>query len=145
MKVRENMQEAVKVLKIQPVHWQSMHRHVKAQAPLEVCGLLAGKQNVVEAVLKVRNAEQSPVRFRMDPEEQLNALEWIEANGLELVGIYHSHPAGPEIASATDIAEAAYDVVHVIWSRPGRFWKARGFWIEAGEVTEVDIQIVNEK
>ena len=75
MKVRENMQEAVKVLKIQPVHWQSMHRHVKAQAPLEVCGLLAGKQNVVEAVLKVRNAEQSPVRFRMDPEEQLNALE----------------------------------------------------------------------
>jgi proteasome lid subunit RPN8/RPN11 len=81
----------------------------------------------------------------MDPEEQLNALEWIDANGLELVGIYHSHPAGPETASVTDIAEAAYEVVHVIWSRSGRKWKARGFWIEAGELTDVDIQIVNKK
>ena len=122
-----------------------MRRHVIAQVPLEACGLLAGKQDAVDAVLKVHNAEQSPVRFRMDPEEQLHALEWIDANGLELVGIYHSHPAGPETASATDIAEAAYEVVHVIWSCSGRFWKARGFWIEAGEVTEVDIQIVNRK
>ena len=122
-----------------------MRRHVIAQAPLEACGLLAGKQNAVEAVLKVRNAEQSPVRFHMDPQEQFNAFEWIEANGLELVGIYHSHPSGPETASVTDIAEAAYEAVHVIWSRSKQAWKARGFWIEAGEVTEVNIQIVNEQ
>ena len=122
-----------------------MRRHVVAQAPLEACGLLAGKQDAVEAVLRVRNAEQSPVRFRMDPEEQLHAFEWIEANGLELVGIYHSHPTGPETASATDIAEAAYQVVQVIWSRTRRSWKARGFWIEAGEFMEVSLQIVNKQ
>jgi len=133
----------LKVLEIQSAHWQLMRRHVIAQAPLEACGLLAGKQNAVEAVLKVRNAEQSPVRFRMDPQEQFNAFEWIEANGLEMIGIYHSHPSGPETASATDIAEAAYEVVHVIWSRSKRTWKARGFWIEAEEVAEVNIQIVN--
>ena len=135
----------LKVLKMQPVHWQSMRRHVIAQAPLEACGLLAGKQDTVEAVLKVRNAEQSPVRFRMDPQEQFNAFEWIEANGLELIGIYHSHPSGPETASATDIAEVAYEAVHVIWSCSKRAWKVRGFWIEAGEVTEVNIQIENEQ
>jgi len=135
----------LKVLKMQSAHWQSMRRHVIAQAPLEACGLLAGKQDAVEAVLKVRNAEQSPVRFRMDPQGQFHAFEWIEANGLELLGIYHSHPSGPETASATDIAEAAYDAVHVIWSRLKRTWKARGFWIEAGEVTEVNIQIMSEQ
>jgi proteasome lid subunit RPN8/RPN11 len=135
----------LKILKMQSAHWQSMRRHVIVQAPLEACGLLAGKQGTVEAVLKVRNAEQSPVRFRMDPQEQFNAFEWIEANGLELIGIYHSHPSGPETASASDIAEAAYEVVHVIWSCSKRAWIAHGFWIEAGEVTEVNIQIANEK
>jgi proteasome lid subunit RPN8/RPN11 len=145
MKVQENMQEAVKVLKMQTAHWQSMRRHVIAQDPIEACGLLAGKQDTVEAVLKVRNAEQSPVRFRMDPQDQFNAFEWIEAKGLELIGIYHSHPSGPETASATDIAEAAYEVVHVIWSHTNHTWRARSFWIEAGKVTEVSIQIVNKQ
>lgn len=123
-------------------HWKIMRRYVNEQAPLEACGLLAGRQDSVEAVLRVRNAEQSPVRFRMDAQEQYNAFMWIEAHGLELVGIFHSHPAGPETASVTDIAEAAYDVVNVIWSRVGHKWGARGFWIEAGQVTEVALQII---
>ncbi len=135
----------IKVLKLKPAHWQEMRRHVAAQAPLEACGMLAGKQDSVETVLRVRNAEQSPVRFRMDAQEQYNAFEWIDANGLDLVGIFHSHPSGPETASPTDIAEAAYDVVHIIWSRPERTWNARGFWIEKGEVTEVTLQVLSEQ
>ena len=135
----------IKTLKMQSAHLQTMQHHVAEQAPLEACGLLVGKQDSVEAVLKVRNAAQSPVRFRMDPQEQYNALMWIEANELDLVGIYHSHPSGPETASATDIAEAAYEAVHIIWSRTGQTWNARGFWIEADQVTEVTIQVVNEQ
>jgi proteasome lid subunit RPN8/RPN11 len=134
-----------KILKMQSTHWQSMRRHVIEQAPLEACGLLAGKGDAVEAMLKMRNAEQSPVRFRMDPQEQLNAFEWIDANGLDLIGIYHSHPSGPETVSATDIAQAAYAVVHVIWFRSNDIWKARGFWIEAGDMTEVPLEILREQ
>jgi proteasome lid subunit RPN8/RPN11 len=111
---------------------------------LEACGLLAGKKDRVEKVLLVRNQAQSPVRFVMDPYEQLQAFEWIESHMLDLVGIFHSHPAGPETASATDIAEAAYEVVSVIWSRSHGAWKARGFWIHAGEVTEVSLLIGEE-
>lgn len=124
-------------------HWGEMQRHADAQAPLEACGLLAGKQDEVEAVLKVRNAAQSPVSFRMDPQEQYNAFMWIEDKGLELVGIYHSHPSGPETASVTDIAEAAYQAAHIIWSRSGVEWSARGFWIESGKTTEVSLQVVD--
>lgn len=122
-------------------HWQSMREHVQAHAPLEACGLLAGKNEQVLVVLLVRNQAQSPVRFVMDPIEQLNALEWIDAHGLELVGIFHSHPAGPETVSVTDIAEAAYEVVHIIWSRSHDEWQARGFWIEKGEVCEVSLKM----
>ena len=123
-------------------HWQQMLHHVDSHIPLEACGLLAGTDNWVEKVIEVRNQAQSPVRFVMDPYEQLKAFDWIESNGLDLLGIFHSHPAGPETASATDIAEAAYEVVHVIWSRIEDRWQARGFWIENGEAIEVTLRII---
>ncbi len=123
-------------------HWDEMLRHVDQQVPLEACGLLAGKNDRVEKVIVVRNQAQSRVRFVMDPYEQLRAFDWIEANGLDLLGIFHSHPAGPETASVTDIAEAAYEVVHLIWSRDQNRWQARGFWIENNRVTEVSLQIM---
>ena len=133
----------IKLLKLKPEHWQTMRQHVAAQAPIEACGLLAGKQDTVENVLKVVNTDQSPVRFRMDAQEQYNAFMWMDANGLDLVGIFHSHPDGPETVSPTDIAEAAYDVVHIIWSRENRIWSARGFWIEKRQVTEVTLQVLD--
>ena len=123
-------------------HWHEMREHVDRHAPLEACGLLAGKSDQVEKVILIRNQAQSPVRFVMDPYEQLQAFEWIESNGLDLLGIFHSHPAGPETVSATDIAEAAYNVIHLIWSLGQNGWKARGFWIQNGSATEVSLQLV---
>jgi proteasome lid subunit RPN8/RPN11 len=113
--------------------------HIESQMPLEACGLLAGKNNRVEKMLPVRNQAQSPVRFVMDPHEQLKAFEWIDSAGLDLLGIFHSHPTGPETASVTDIAKAAYKVVHVICSRSGGQWLLRGFWIENGQAAEVSL------
>jgi proteasome lid subunit RPN8/RPN11 len=121
-----------------------MTYHIEEHAPLEACGLLAGKKDRVEKVLFVRNQAQSPVRFVMEPYEQLQAFQWIESQGLDLVGIFHSHPAGPEAASPTDIAEAAYEVVHMIWSRPNGAWQPRGFWIENGQAIEIPVLISNE-
>jgi proteasome lid subunit RPN8/RPN11 len=120
---------------------QGMISHVDAHLPLEACGLLAGRGTQVEAVLPVENQAKSPVRFVMDPSGQLNAFEWIDSHGLDLIGIFHSHPTGPETVSPTDIDEAAYAVVHVILARPNHTWRARGFWIENGEFQEVRLQI----
>ena len=116
---------------------------MEQNVPLESCGLLAGKNDQVGKVIFVRNQAQSPVRFVMDPYEQLKAFDWIESNGFDLLGIFHSHPAGPETASATDIAEAAYEVVYLIWSRKQNHWKVRGFWIENGSATKVHLQIAD--
>lgn len=118
-----------------------MLEHVNQHAPLEACGLLAGKNGLVEKVLLVRNREQSRTRFVMDPYEQLQAFEWIDSQALELLGIFHSHPTGLEIPSPTDIADAAYDVVHIIWSRSNGQWQARGYWLEDGQVTEITLLI----
>ena len=122
--------------------YQKIILYVDSQVPLEACGLLAGHGSKVETVLEVKNQAQSPVRFVMDPIEQLNAFEWIESNGLDLIGIFHSHPTGPETVSPTDIAEAAYAVVHVILARAEGTWRARGFWIEGGAYSEVTLQVI---
>ncbi|MBI3161330.1 MAG: M67 family metallopeptidase [Chloroflexi bacterium] len=119
-----------------------MIAHVRAQAPLEACGLLAGKDSTVESILIVANQAQSPVRFVMDPIGQLTAFDWIDSNGLDLVGIFHSHPSGPETVSPIDVAEAAYAVVHVVLAPMDTQWRARGFWIENGDFSEVVLQII---
>jgi proteasome lid subunit RPN8/RPN11 len=62
---------------------------------------------------------------------------------MELLGIFHSHPTGPEVVSPTDIAEAAYAVTYIILSRVDdlQAWHARGFWIENSGFREVTLQI----
>ena len=114
-----------------------MLQHVSEHLPLEACGLLAGKNGRVEKVIPVRNQAQSPVRFVMDHYEQLQAFDWIDSQGLDLIGIFHSHPAGPGTVSAVDIAEAAYEVVQIIWSPMDGSWSMRGFWIKDGQAQEV--------
>ena len=120
---------------------QEMITYVDQHAPLEACGVLAGKAARAEKMIGVLNQAQSPVRFVMDPYEQLHAFDWIDSHGFDLVGIFHSHPTGPETVSPTDILEAAYAVVHVVLSRAGMLWQARGFWIENGTAQEVTLQI----
>ncbi len=131
----------IPALTIPRQHWQAMRRHVIHCAPLEACGLLAGRGDRAEKMLKMCNTLESPVRFRLDPREQLRAFRWLESRGLELVGIYHSHPCGPPHPSPTDVEEAAYPVVHIIWSPQDWEWRARGYWIEAGRVSEVPLQL----
>jgi proteasome lid subunit RPN8/RPN11 len=121
---------------------QEITAYVSRHVPLEACGLLAGKNDRVEKVLFVQNQAQSPVRFVMDPYAQIKAFDWIDSNGLDLLAIFHSHPVGPETASPTDIAEAVYEVVHIICSRKKEEWKLRGFWIEHGISTEITLQII---
>lgn len=124
---------------------QLMLDEVIKLAPEEACGLLAGRENPdsgrrIEAVLPVANQLHSRVRFYMDPAEQLAAFNWMDGHGLELLGIYHSHPAGPPTPSPTDLAEFAYPgVAYLIWSPQDGEWQARVFEIEGGDYGETGL------
>ena len=122
---------------------QSMRRHVCRRAPQEACGLLAGKGSRVERTLGIPNVERSPCLFRMEPHAQLRAFQQVEAAGLELVGIYHSHPSGPEHPSPTDLAQAVYPVAYLIWARVGKKWQLRAFHMTGGKFSEIALEIVS--
>lgn len=124
------------------VQVQAMRRHVGRRAPQEACGLVGGRGGRAELVLPVPNADRSPVRFHMEPHAQLRAFQRLEAQGLELVAVYHSHPEGPDRPSATDVAEAAYPVVNLLWYRQTGRWRLRGFRIQAGRASEVSLEIL---
>ena len=71
---------------------------------IEACGVLLGHSDsqgnwYVERVQPLQNIFDSPVYFEFAPEELL-AVELEHAG--EIVGVYHSHPTGFSIASATD-------------------------------------------
>ncbi len=95
--------------------------HAQEEFPNECCGLLAGVGTRVAHLFRGRNIDQSPFTYRLDPHEQLRFFKDIDARGLELLGIYHSHTRSPAYPSRTDIAKAYYpDVAYVIVSLQNR-------------------------
>ena len=87
--------------------------HARECAPEEVCGILAGSRTETEHRVEARHqadnvAETPRTRYEIDPREQLDLLEEIEAAGRDVVGFYHSHPHGPAGPSATDAAQATW-------------------------------------
>lgn len=113
---------------------QQILADVDRKLPEEACGLLAGLAGCVVKIFEITNAAHSPVRFFMAPEELVGALQAIDHNGWELVGIYHSHPNGPAFPSPTDLAEFAYPgAAYLIWFRESGVWKCLGYDILADE------------
>ena len=88
---------------------QALAQEARAAAPAECCGLLIGAAGEVHESLSLSNVAARPaVEYEAEPSELLRALLDIEARGLELLALYHSHPAGETLPSARDIREAAY-------------------------------------
>jgi proteasome lid subunit RPN8/RPN11 len=69
----------------------------------------------------------------------------MEARGWELLGIFHSHPAGPAIPSETDVRRAYYpDSLYLICAPDERGeWHARAFSIVSGAVEERELRVVS--
>jgi proteasome lid subunit RPN8/RPN11 len=115
--------------------------HVEKSLPEEACGLLAGNDDTIQAAFPVTNQMHRPDRFRMDPAEQYEVFRWIDEHGLELSGIFHSHPSGPEVPSETDLAEFAYPgVAYLILFPREQIWQARIFDIRDGNSAEINLE-----
>lgn len=119
-----------------------MRNHVAQFYPLEACGLLAGRRGCVERVIPINNILMSPSRYLMNPQQQLQVFNDLEANGQELLAIYHSHPDGPAYPSKTDISQAYYpDAYYIIWNQIDSRWDCHAFQIINGKVNKIKLRI----
>jgi proteasome lid subunit RPN8/RPN11 len=91
---------AVRTLHISGQNLKFMIEDCQLRKPEEACGLLVGRyeDTTVQAtdVMPVRNQSMSTVRFSIDPIMMYKALKKSEEKGETIIGVYHSHPAGPE-------------------------------------------------
>jgi proteasome lid subunit RPN8/RPN11 len=123
-------------------HMTQMQAWAQKCLPEEACGLLSGTGKIVTNVVPVENHDHSPVHFSMEPLAQLDAFLRMEKDNLELVGIFHSHPAGPPAPSATDLVEFFYPgVVSIMLTPREGGWQARRFWISEHRADEVPLTI----
>jgi proteasome lid subunit RPN8/RPN11 len=88
------------------------------------------------AAVPTANLEPGETRFRVNEREHLRLRRAVRlvSPRLHVMGVYHSHPAGPPRPSPRDIAEAFYpDWIYVVIGEPTeRGCRVRGFEIRDG-------------
>ena len=111
---------------------ESIRRHAEETYPEECCGLLLGSlrdaENVVTGARAVqnRNENRRVDRYVIDPGDYRSVDLEARKKGLDIVGVYHSHPDHPAEPSATDLEQATfpgytYVIVSVLDGRSADF------------------------
>ena len=130
-------------LKISVDIFEQMVAQAKAEMPVEACGILAGSNGKARKLYAMTNTDKSSDHFMMEPKEQFEVVKDIRSSGLEMLAIYHSHPATPARPSQEDIRLSfTPGVTYVIVSlQDSNGPVVKGFNIENGNVTEVPVEI----
>ena len=133
------------MLRIPRTVFQKIIEHARREAPLECCGILSGKHGTVQKTFELRNAEQSPVRYSISPQDQLGIFEEMDREALEMVAIYHSHTHTLPFPSETDVKMAFYpEVFSVIISlKEEKNPQLKAFRIQKEAIYPEEIEIIN--
>src|ERR671932_2872562 len=122
------------MIEIETKAWQAMVLHAERTYPNECCGAMLGrmledKRLVTEAiVLENAWAGEQGERYQVRPEDLLQADKQARAHGLDLIGIFHSHPDCDAYFSETDLKNSCPWYSFVVLSvQKGSFHHANSF------------------
>ena len=93
------------MLKISRELTARMEAHVEAAYPDEGAGFLLGVDGEVKDILALANAREDEARhnrFLITPEDYLKAEMKAAGLGVDLIGVFHSHPDCPNVPSEYD-------------------------------------------
>ncbi|MFW9929496.1 MAG: Mov34/MPN/PAD-1 family protein [Candidatus Thorarchaeota archaeon] len=95
--------------------------HGEQTYPEECCGFLIGYSNDENKVVMIKStdnvsSEMRERRYNIDPLVILAVDKEVEKMGLEILGIYHSHPDHPAKPSMFDLDHAWPNVSYVVLS-----------------------------
>lgn len=97
--------------------WADMVAEAIATYPMEGCGILLGAERYdrIDRFVPIRNANASPTEYTLDPIQYVEATTLADEDGLDVVGIMHSHPAGRAVPSLVDINRAGHPLIPTSW------------------------------
>ena len=117
--------------------------HAEQESPRECCGIIAGREGVPVRLYRTTNVAPGNALYEIDPAELID-LEFRELprQDLEIIAIYHSHPATEAFPSETDRRLAFWpQAVYLICSLADPTDPhVRGFRLRDGAVTELTLQ-----
>jgi [CysO sulfur-carrier protein]-S-L-cysteine hydrolase len=122
--------------------YAEMIGHLYDGYPLEACGLLVGRGARVHRFVPSANLAASARVYTIDPIVHLRAERQAENEGLEVIGVVHSHTHSEPYPSATDVAQApdpAWHYVIVSFKRDAP--ESRSYRIVDGEIAEEPIGV----
>ena len=118
-------------------------RHSRDCFPEESCGFLVGRPATIDRFVPAPNALRSKTAFEVDPQFLFELFRQLRSSGETLRAICHSHPTGPAVPSARDVAEAHDpDCAYVIVSMAGPEPEIRAYRIVEGEVLEMELHAI---
>jgi len=131
------------MLTIKKTDLQKIFDHCDREYPSEACGIMAGRSGHVDKVYTMTNAEPSPSFYLMDPQEQFRVMKEIRQEGMELVGIYHSHTHTEAYPSKTDVELAFYPeaLYFIVSLQKVKAPVIRAFRINDGRIVEEEVVI----
>ncbi len=107
-------------MKITDAQLKQIYAHAKETYPHECCGFLLGsfdEGGLVREVRRATNQNQDRTdRFVISGQEFAQTQFAADEAGLDIIGIYHSHPDWPPIPSQTDMESAWEEVYYLITS-----------------------------
>ena len=122
------------MIEIESRPWQTMVLHAERVYPNECCGAMLGRTQadgklVTEAIpLENAWAGEQGERYQLRPEDLLNADREARSRGLDLIGIFHSHPDCDAYFSETDLKNSCPWYSFVVLSiQRGQFDHAKSF------------------
>ena len=87
------------------------------QKPNESCALLFGKieneKITISEIYPTENIEKSPINFTVSSEQLIQGYKIAEEKGLDVIGIFHSHPDSEPYPSETD--KKFMEINPVVW------------------------------
>ncbi len=119
--------------------------HCLDGAPDEACGLLVGSLATATApqFVPCRNASASARIYTLDPRDYMRAERAAEDNGMEIVGVVHSHTHTTNYPSPTDVAAAPDPAWHyVIVSLKDDAPSVRSYRIVDEKISEETIAVI---
>ena len=131
----------MKTISLTPEQIRQLVEIAKDALPNESCAFLLGHNDKVAKILPMRNIDESPVTFSIEPAELLHVYNLAERKGMQVIAIFHSHPAKPW-PSSTDLKFMEINpVVWVIYSTTERQLKAFVYDDDEELIKEIDIRI----
>lgn len=111
--------------------------------PDEGCGLIVGTpEGGVRDVVMSENIAHSAKVYEIDPKVLLRTYRRADDEGLEVIGVFHSHTHSEAFPSPTDIAQAPDPTWHyVLVSLKELPTVVRSYRIIEGVVTEEEVSI----